>query len=171
MNKGMLHFGKTFLHFNDQGLLNNTERGNIPRFLLQVFFVNPQPPKNNIRVISNFSHKFAQIRCQLPWWQLCLRYHNTDATTLVANLPPVSTSPTVNFPTGIAGVLDTGGKLPPVSMILAANFWSVPATPPVSMTPPVNLSRVSMNGNHIIPTPYPYLHLKENLLTLLPIGV
>jgi hypothetical protein len=32
------------------------------------------------------------------------------STTLVAFLPPVLTTSAVNFPTGIAGVIDTGGK-------------------------------------------------------------
>jgi hypothetical protein len=77
----------------------------------------------------------------------------------VANLPPVSTTPTANFATSspcvvdtggkfatvvndtggklAAGVNDTGGKLPAVSTTPAANL------PPVSLTPVAN------NGNNI----------------------
>ncbi len=36
------------------------------------------------------------------------QYH-INALTPVANLPPVSTTLAVNFPTGTAGVVDTGG--------------------------------------------------------------
>jgi hypothetical protein len=35
--------------------------------------------------------------------------------------PLVSTTPVANFATGTAGVVDTGSKLPPVSMISVAN--------------------------------------------------
>jgi hypothetical protein len=41
------------------------------------------------------------------------------------------------FPLFAAGVIDTGGKLPPVSLIPAANL------PPVSLTPVANLPPVS----------------------------
>ncbi len=42
--------------------------------------------------------------------------------TSVANLPPVSTTPAENFATGTAGVVDTGGKLPLVSMTPLVNL-------------------------------------------------
>jgi hypothetical protein len=34
----------------------------------------------------------------------------SEGATPVANLPPVSMTPAANFDTGIAGVVDTGGK-------------------------------------------------------------
>jgi hypothetical protein len=38
------------------------------------------------------------------------------STTPAANLPPVSATPAANFSTNFASVVDTGGKLPQVSM-------------------------------------------------------
>ena len=51
--------------------------------------------------------------------------------------PPVSATPVAIFSTIFASVVDTGGKLPPVSTTPAANL------PPVSLTPVAN------NGNNI----------------------
>jgi hypothetical protein len=59
---------------------------------------------------------------------------NYTVTTPVANLPPVSTTPAVNFPFGTAGVVDTVGKLPQES------------TTPVANLPPVSFFN---NGNNI----------------------
>jgi hypothetical protein len=80
-------------------------------FLLKVFFINhlPQASENNIRVILNLlenSQRYLQVKV----------YH-----------APLSTTPAVNFSTGTAGLVDTGGKfaasinktcgkLPPISM-------------------------------------------------------
>jgi hypothetical protein len=43
------------------------------------------------------------------------------STTQVANLPLVSTTPAVNFPTGTAGVVDTGGQFAEVGGPQIAN--------------------------------------------------
>jgi hypothetical protein len=53
-------------------------------------------------------------------------------TTLVENLPPISTTPSANFANGTTGVIDTGGKFQIESRKLAVNL------PPVSSTPVVN---------------------------------
>jgi hypothetical protein len=53
--------------------------------------------------------------------------------TPAANLPPVSTTLVKLVAKFSAGVVDTGGNLPPVSLIPAAIL------PPVSLTPVVNL--------------------------------
>ncbi len=69
--------------------------------------------------------------------------------TLAANLLPVSLTPVANLPSVsttiakleakfVAGVIDPGGKLPPVSLTLAANLL------PVSLTPVANLPPVSL---------------------------
>jgi hypothetical protein len=73
-------------------------------FLLQVFFMNhlPQVPENNTRVISNFSKIGGDIRKSK-----C----TTSINDTVANLKLVLTILAANFATGIAAVIDTGGKL------------------------------------------------------------
>ena len=57
--------------------------------------------------------------------------------TPVANLPLVSTTLAKLVEKFAAGVVDTGGKLPPVSLTLAANL------PPASLTPVANLPPAS----------------------------
>jgi hypothetical protein len=56
----------------------------------------------------------------------------------VANLPPVSTTLAKLVSKFVTGVIDTGGNLPPVSLIPAAIL------PPVSLSPVVNLPAVSL---------------------------
>jgi hypothetical protein len=67
--------------------------------------------------------------------------------TPAANLPLVSTTLAANFATSSPCVVGTGGKLPLVSTIPAANL------PPVHRyqrhLPPVPLTPVANNGNNI----------------------
>jgi hypothetical protein len=69
-------------------------------FLVQVFFmiIFPQAPENNMGIISNFS-------------KICEIFASQGAplvsSTPGANWPPVSTTPTVNFAAGTAGVIGT----------------------------------------------------------------
>ncbi len=51
----------------------------------------PQAPETNIRVFWNFFEKFAEIFAS-------------------QSVPPVSTTPTVNFATGTIDINDIGGK-------------------------------------------------------------
>jgi hypothetical protein len=55
----------------------------------------------------------------------------------------VSTAPVANFSTILASIVDTGGKNPPVSMILAANL------PPVSTMPVANCYRYQQHRRQI----------------------
>ncbi len=84
-------------------------------FLLQIFswIIFPQSPENKIWVISNIFQNLAVI--------FGSQGAPTVSTTLAANLPLVSFTPvanlplvpmtaTVNFVTGTAGVVDTGGN-------------------------------------------------------------
>jgi hypothetical protein len=50
------------------------------------------------------------------------RRFTTSINDTGGKLPPVSTTLAANFANGTAGVVDTGRKLPPVSRILAANL-------------------------------------------------
>jgi hypothetical protein len=59
------------------------------------------------------------------------------STTPVANLPPVSTTPAVNFATGTTIVVDTVANLPPVSKTLVSTTlvtMTQVATTPVATT-------------------------------------
>ncbi len=69
-------------------------------FLHQVFslIIFPQANENNIRVILNFFEKFGEI--------FASQGAPLVSTTLVANLPRVSTTPAADFATGTAGVVD-----------------------------------------------------------------
>ncbi len=83
---------------------------------------------------------------------------------------PLSATPAENFATSFAGVVDTGGKLPPVSLIRRQicrrcrwhqwqichqyqqhqrNWWQ--NLPPVSLTPVANLPPVSLIPAAILP--------------------
>jgi hypothetical protein len=64
-------------------------------------------------------------------FKFTLRSHQPDIVPIICHRP---LTPVANLP---AGVLDTGGKLPPVSLTLAANLL------PVSLTPVANLPPVS----------------------------
>jgi hypothetical protein len=59
------------------------------RFFSRIIF--PQAPENNVRLISIF-------------------FENSRRYSQVEGAIPVSTTPTVNFAIGTAGVVDTGGK-------------------------------------------------------------
>ncbi len=78
-------------------------------FLLLVFFMNQFPPSSRVFHLDHlkFFRKFEEIFAR-------------------QGAPPVSTTPVANFSTIFAGIVDTGGNLPPVSTTTAANL------PPVS---------------------------------------
>jgi hypothetical protein len=70
-------------------------------FLLLVIFMNQFPPSPRVSH-KNLFRKFAEIFASQGAPQV--------STTQVANLPLVSTTPTANFATSFASVVDTDGK-------------------------------------------------------------
>ncbi len=73
--------------------------------------------------MAKFAAGVIDTGCNLP----------PASLTLVANLPPVSTTQGELVAKFAAGVVDTSGNLPPVSLTPVANL------PPVSLTPVVHL--------------------------------
>jgi hypothetical protein len=128
--------------------------------LLLVFFMNQFPPSPRVFHLDRFEffRKFAEI--------FASQGAPPVSTTLVANLPPVSTTPAekpvsttpvtnlppvsatqvANISTIFASVIDTGGKFATgvVKIFLLEGFFHLPpvSLPPVSL-PPVSLTPVA----------------------------
>ncbi len=109
------------------------------RFFSWITF--PQAPDNNIRIISNFLRKFAEIFASqgAPPVANCRRYQPP-----AANFPPVSTTPAANFASSSPCVF------PRVSTTPVANFHRYQRhRRQICHRCPVSLTPVANNRNNI----------------------